>query len=91
MNGVSTITQKGQVTIPKSLRDLFRLKASDKLYFEVKNNGILAHRVSSIEDMRGIAKTNKVLTKKEYKKIIRDAVIERFKRKTARERKFTFQ
>jgi len=81
MNGVSTLTQKGQVAIPKSIRDYFDLKPSDKVYFEVKNNSIVARRLSSIEEMRGFVKTNKILSKKEMKKIIREAVLEKFKRK----------
>ena len=81
MNGVSTLTQKGQVAIPKSIRDYFDLKPSDKVYFEVKDNSIVARRLSSIEEMRGIVKTNKILSKKEMKKIIREAVLEKFKRK----------
>jgi len=81
MNGVSTLTQKGQVAIPKSIRDYFDLKPSDKVYFEVKNNSIVARRLSSVEEMRGIVKTNKILSKKEMKKIIREAVLEKFKRK----------
>jgi len=81
MNGISTLTQKGQVAIPKSIRDYFDLKPSDKVYFEVKDNSIVARRLSSIEEMRGIIKTNKILSKKEMKKIIREAVLEKFKRK----------
>lgn len=81
MNGITTLTQKGQVAIPKSIRDYFHLKPHDKVHFEVKDNNILARRLSSIEEMRGIVKTNKILSKKEMKKTIRDAVIEKFKRK----------
>ena len=81
MNGVSTLTQKGQVAIPKSIRDYFHLKPYDKVHFGVRDNDIVARRLSSIEEMRGIVKTNKILSKKEMKKIIRDAVIEKFKRK----------
>lgn len=39
----------------------------------------------SIEEMRGIIKTNKILSKKEMKKIIREAVLAKFKRKRAQE------
>lgn len=81
MNGVSTLTQKGQVAIPKSIRDYFDLKPHDKVHFEVKDNNIVARRLSSVKEMRGIIKTNKILSKKEMKKTIRDAVIEKFKRK----------
>ena len=81
MNGVSTLTQKGQVAIPKSIRDYFHLKPHDKVHFEIKNNNIVARRLSSIEEMRGFVKTNKVLSKKDMKKIIQNAVLEKFKRK----------
>lgn len=86
MNGVSTMTQKGQVAIPKPIRDHFNLKPSDKVYFEVKNGDIVARRLLSIEEMRGIVKTDRTISKKGYKKIIRDAVLEKFKRKTAQEK-----
>jgi bifunctional DNA-binding transcriptional regulator/antitoxin component of YhaV-PrlF toxin-antitoxin module len=69
------------VAIPKSIRDYFHLKPHDKVHFEVKNNNILARPLSSVEEMHGIVKTNKVLSKKEMKKIIREAVLEKFKRK----------
>lgn len=83
MNGFSTLTQKGQVAIPKPIRDYFGLKASDKLYFEVKDNNIVAHRVSSVQEMRGVIRTQKILTKKEQKRIIQDAVLEKFRRKNS--------
>lgn len=75
MQGTSTITQKGQVAIPKEIRDFFNLKASDKLHFSVENNKIIAEPIPTIESMFGIIKTKKVLSKKEMKKIIRDAVV----------------
>ncbi len=85
MNGFSSMTQKGQVAIPKSIRDLFNLKPLDKLYFEVKDNRIIAQRVSSIEEMRGIVNSGKLFAKKDHKKIIRNAVVKKFRKKTSRE------
>lgn len=78
MHGTSTITQKGQVAIPKEIRDHFNLKTSDKLHFSVEKNKIVAEPVLSVKEMRGFIKTNKVLTKKEMKRIIRDAVVEKY-------------
>ena len=86
MNGFSTITQKGQVAIPKAIRDYFNIKPSDKIYFEVKNDNIIARRLSSIDEMRGIVKTNKILSKIEYKKKIKRAVLQKFRRKEALEK-----
>ena len=78
MDGFSTITQKGQVAIPKGIRDYFGIKASDKIHFSVKDNKIIAEPVYSIEDMYGIIKTKKVLTKKAMKEIIRNAVVNKY-------------
>jgi len=86
MNGFSTITQKGQVAIPKAIRDYFNIKPSDKIYFEVKNDNIIARRLSSIDEMRGIVKTSKILSKIEYKKKIKRAVLQKFRRKEALEK-----
>ncbi len=83
MNGFSTITQKGQVAIPKPIRDYFNIKPSDKIYFEVKNDNIIARRLSSIDEMRGVVKTNKILSKIEYKKKIKTAVLQKFRKKGA--------
>jgi len=83
MDGFSTLTQKGQVAIPKAIRDYFNLKASDKLYFSIDDNKIVAEPVQGIEEMRGIVKSHKFLAKKEYKKIVKDAILEKFERKNS--------
>jgi len=36
--GVSTVTSKGQVTIPKDIRDKLDLKTGDKIIFQVEEN-----------------------------------------------------
>ena len=83
MNGYSTLTQKGQATVPKAIRDHFGLKAKNKLYFSIEDNKIVAKPIPSIEEMFGSVKTKKVLSKAEYKEIIRKAVVDKFERKNA--------
>ena len=34
MTGISTVTTKGQVTVPEPLRALLDIRAGDRLYFE---------------------------------------------------------
>ena len=82
MEGTSSITQKGQVSIPKAIRDHFGLKTFDKLHFSIKDNKIVAEPAFSTDSMFGIIKTQKILTKKQAKKIIRDAVIAKHERNT---------
>ncbi len=83
MNGYSTMTQKGQVAIPKVIRDHFQLKPTDKIYFSVEDGKIIARPIPSINEMFGSIKTKKVLSKKVQKKIIAEAVVEKFLKKDA--------
>jgi len=80
MNGVSTITQKGQVVIPQSIRRFLGLKPLDKLYFEVEEDKIIAKPILSINEAMGMIKTQKLISKKEYKKVIAEKLIKKFTR-----------
>lgn len=52
----ATITSKGQVTIPKKIRDKLGLKPGDKVDFEVNDKGKLevSTKTRSIMDTAGI-------------------------------------
>lgn len=81
MNGVATITQRGQVVIPQPIRQFFGLKPSDKLFFEVEKDKIIARPILSIDEALGIIKARKLISKKEYKKAIINEVVKKFKKK----------
>ncbi len=51
---------------------------------KLKNDKNINKPFASIEEMHGIVNATKFLSKKEYKNIIRDAVIEKFNRKNAK-------
>jgi antitoxin PrlF len=53
---IATITSKGQVTLPKSVRDRLKLHIGDKLDFIVQNNGHLEviPVKSSITELKGM-------------------------------------
>lgn len=54
----STITKKGQITIPKKLRDEFNLKPGKKVFFVKSEDGILIKPVvENVRSLRGILKT----------------------------------
>jgi AbrB family looped-hinge helix DNA binding protein len=42
--GFSSISEKGQVTIPKEIRDATQLKAGDKVIFLERDNEIVIHK-----------------------------------------------
>lgn len=69
---MSTVTKKGQVTIPKPFRDQLHIKEGDSLHFEVKDNVLLLKRKErkSLLSLGGIAKGRRAGTgnEREYAK-----------------------
>jgi len=59
---MSTITKKGQVTIPKPFRDNLHIKEGDSLVFEMKGDMLILKKMKrkSILSLGGIAKGRKV-------------------------------
>ena len=59
---MSTITKKGQVTIPKTLREKLHIQEGDSLVFEMKKDMLLLRKKErkSILSLGGIAKGRKV-------------------------------
>ena len=54
----STVTSKGQITIPKVVREALHLEAGDKVYFDVKPDGtvVLMPRNEPVESLFGLLK-----------------------------------
>ncbi|MEW6110011.1 MAG: AbrB/MazE/SpoVT family DNA-binding domain-containing protein [Nitrospirota bacterium] len=59
---MTTITKKGQVTIPKPFRDSLHIKEGDSLIFEIKGDALMLKKKErkSILSLGGIAKGRKV-------------------------------
>jgi AbrB family looped-hinge helix DNA binding protein len=57
----ATLTTKGQVTIPKSVRDLLRIEAGDQIDFLVTDQGDVFVRGLSVDvrELRGLLKRNR--------------------------------
>ncbi len=73
------MTQKGQVTIPKFIRDLFGLEASDQVVFSVVKDKIVAKPVLRVDEAYGMFdKGIRGKTKKDYKKTIRKRVLDKY-------------
>jgi AbrB family looped-hinge helix DNA binding protein len=53
---IGVITSKGQIVIPKKLRDKYNLKAGTKIFFEETTNGISLRQIDPhfIKDSKGI-------------------------------------
>ncbi len=80
MNGIATITQRGQVVIPQPIRQFFNLKPSDRLFFGIEDDKIVARPIISVDEMFGTIKSKRVISKEEYKKVITKRVIKKFKK-----------
>ena len=50
---ISTVTSKGQVTIPKEIRNFLKIKPSDKVNFEVENGRVILKPVKTLLNFRG--------------------------------------
>ncbi len=50
---ISTVTSKGQVTIPKEIRLFLKIKPSDKVDFEVENGRVILKPIKTLLNFRG--------------------------------------
>jgi antitoxin PrlF len=51
---LSTVTSKGQITIPKSMRDTLRIRAKDKVDFTLEEGRIVLKPVTTLRELRGV-------------------------------------
>ena len=54
--GKTRITSKGQVTIPKQIREELKLKESDNLEVRIVDNTIVMENFESFDDLKGSLK-----------------------------------
>jgi len=61
----STLTTKGQITIPKAVREALHLEVGDKVYFDMKPDGtvVLVARNEPVESLFGLLKSKARLRK----------------------------
>jgi AbrB family looped-hinge helix DNA binding protein len=72
---ISTITTKGQVTIPKQIRNLLNIDKGDRIEFLVDNNGTVTlwPITSDITELKGlVSKPEKYVSLKDMKNAIRN-------------------
>lgn len=50
---ISTVTSKGQVTIPKEIRLFLKIKPSDKIDFAVENGQVVLKPIKTLQNFRG--------------------------------------
>jgi antitoxin PrlF len=85
----ATVTSKGQVTLPKELRERLRLHDGDKVRFTAEDDGriLMARAGHSIREMFGIlGKPPRRLTLQEIDEVISQAAVDRFRRAVGRKK-----
>ena len=57
----STVTSKGQITIPKEIRDALRLESGDRISFRIREDGIVEMQPETLDlmSLHGILRPKK--------------------------------
>lgn len=66
---LATVTSKGQVTIPKAIRDRLNLEAGQKLIFEAHGDSVQLSKPIDLLDLAGTVKTPKEIEGKPFDEI----------------------
>lgn len=63
----SKLTSKGQITVPKDVRERLGLKSGDRVVFEFKGNSVhlRVEKSKSLKELKGSLPANKAYTGKE--------------------------
>ena len=68
---ITTITKKGQITIPKSIRDKLSIKDNDKLSVKLFGNKAIIEKIPSLLELESSIKTVRGGEKSNWKEIER--------------------
>lgn len=82
MQFTTSVTQKGQATIPIKIRQLLGIKANSKIVFELKNNNEVS--IKALVDffsLKGSVKTNKPFNIESMEKAVEDAIVIKYGKK----------
>jgi len=75
MDAYTTITQKGQVTIPVNFRRKLGIEQKDRLSLSLKGNDIVLTPLPTIRSLAGCLKSNKKFDKKKARAVYMPLVL----------------
>ena len=82
MQLTTTVTQKGQTTIPVSIRRRLGIKPNTKIVFELKSNNEASIKpVVDFFTMKGSIKSDKPFDIQAMEKAVEDAIVNRYVKK----------
>jgi antitoxin PrlF len=79
----ATLTSKGQVTIPKEVRDALHIDAGDRVQFLVRDDGVVELRPHTVDlrDLYGVlSREGKPVSVDDMDAAIGDAIVDSFRR-----------
>lgn len=79
---LSTVTTKGQVTIPKEVRDLLHIHPNDKIDFVIEGGRAILVPVKTLRELRGAVAARPGATIDAERQIARRAVATRIDEET---------
>lgn len=74
----STITQKGQVTIPVSMREEFGFKKGKRLFFSMEKDHIKIYPTPDFFSFRGTLSSRKPFDIKKMRKAVGEQLVKRY-------------
>lgn len=84
MQFTTSVTQKGQATIPAHIRKVLGIRPNTKVIFELKNgNEASIKPVADFFAMKGSIKSNKPFDIKAMEKAVEDAILNRYVKKSS--------
>ncbi len=81
MQFTTSVTQKGQATIPVAIRRILGIKPRSKIIIELKGNEASIKPVADFFAMKGSVKSDKPFDIEAMEKAVQDAIINRYAKK----------
>ncbi len=84
MQFTTSVTQKGQATIPAAIRKVLGIKTNTKIVFELKNkNEAVIRPVTDFFSLKGSVKTDKPFDLSAMEKAIGDDIVKKYVKKSS--------
>lgn len=81
----TTITQKGQVTIPVNIRKKLGVETGQRVVFEERGDEVVVKAVPDFLSLMGSIKTNKKYNKREADRAVSKYLAKQYRKKILRE------
>lgn len=80
MSTGTSFTVKGQITVPKSIRDKYGFKPRTRAYIQDTEYGPIIKKAPTLEEVVGIVSVKNPISISEQKELIRKAITKKYKK-----------